>query len=56
MAASSCGMAMLAGDAGGMGRHISMLAAALESIEGRSEMLATRLASAQAEAAVYKAR
>jgi hypothetical protein len=33
-----------------------MLAAALESIEGRSEALASRLAAAEAEAATYKAR
>jgi hypothetical protein len=37
-------------------RHFSMLAAALESIEGRSEALASRLAAAEAEAATYKAR
>lgn len=37
-------------------RHFSMLAAALESIEGRSEALASRLAAAEAEAANYKAR
>jgi hypothetical protein len=37
-------------------RHFSMLAAALESIEGRSEALASRLAAAEAEAANYKVR
>ncbi|KAF6258082.1 hypothetical protein COO60DRAFT_1701528 [Scenedesmus sp. NREL 46B-D3] len=37
-------------------RHFSMLAAALESIEGRSEALTSRLAAAEAEAAMYKAR
>lgn len=37
-------------------RDFSLLAAALESIEGRSEALASRLAAAETEAATYKAR
>lgn len=41
---------------GGVGRHFGMLAAALESIEGRSAVLATRLDRAEHEAASHKAK
>lgn len=41
---------------GAIGRQFSMLAAALESIEGRSAGLATRLQSAEHEAAMYKVK
>lgn len=41
---------------GPMDQQFSMLAAALESIEGRSSGLATRLQAAEHEAANYKAK
>jgi len=52
---SACAMAALPVDPVIL-RHFSMLATALESIEGRSESLATKLATAEAEVAVYKER
>ncbi len=58
--AASCGYAsmqqhLLLGDPA-IGRHFSMLSAALESIEGRSEALAHQLASTHAELATCKTR
>jgi hypothetical protein len=55
MAASCAGFATMFGDPSIM-RHISMLSAALESIEGRSESLTRQLCSTQTELASCKAR
>lgn len=53
--AASCGLASVLGDLA-MGRHISMLAAALESIEGRSELLTVQLARTQSDLASCKTK
>lgn len=55
MGSGACAMTALAVDPA-MLSHFRMLAAALESIERRSESLATKLATAEAEVAVYKER
>lgn len=53
--AASCGYAAMFGDPAIM-QHISMLSAALESIEGRSETLTQQLSDSQNELASCKSR
>eukprot|EP00879_Flechtneria_rotunda_P031689 GHRR01034642.1.p1 GENE.GHRR01034642.1~~GHRR01034642.1.p1 ORF type:complete len:260 (+),score=116.44 GHRR01034642.1:359-1138(+) len=53
---SSCALAASAGEQMGMTQHFSLLAAALGSIESRSEVLAAKLSASEDELATYKAR
>jgi hypothetical protein len=54
MAAVACATSMMAAESAA--RHFSLLEAALESIEGRSEALALRMGAAEAAAAAYKSK